>query len=63
MINTHKLGNIRKIDGKRFKAVHWSSTVTNAKTKAQYLRDHDPKGRGVRVIKHGNEYYIYREVK
>jgi len=33
------------------------------KTKTQYLRDHDPKRRGVRVIKHGNEYYIYREVK
>jgi len=59
----HKLGNIKKINKKRFKAVNLSYTKTNAKKKAQYLRDHDPFGRNVRVIKQGKEWYIYREVK
>jgi len=58
----HMLGNVKKINGKRFKAVHVSWTKPNAKKKAQYLRDHDSFHRGVRIIKHRKEWYIYREM-
>jgi len=57
----HKLGKIKKINGKKFKAVHYSFSKKLAQKKAQFLRDHQ--GKNCRVIKHDKEWYIYKEMK
>jgi len=41
----HKLGKIKKINGKKFRAVHYSFSKKLAQKKAQYVRDHH-EGRG-----------------
>ena len=53
------LGNIRKISGDRFKAMYSTHKKTNAEAKAKYFRN---KGYHSRIIKHGNEYYVYKQI-
>lgn len=52
----HKLGHKRKFNGKYYTAMSYKTRKDEAKIDARLLRK---TGQLVRVIKHGNEYYLY----
>lgn len=61
----HLVGNIRRIDGKRFKAISGHQLKSSAQHKAIKVRK---SGRDARVLpaktsKYGKEWYVWREIK
>ena len=52
----HKLGHKRKFNGKYYTAMAYSTRKDKAQMDARLLRK---AGELVRVIKSGNEYYLY----